>query len=166
MVWRVNEPTNNKNIKVGATYIRQNWEAIETVLGSTRLNNGTALPDYIPSGTDTWFYKDTAPTGWTIQSGLGDTLLAVKGGTTYTTGATSAGTWQQEDHTLTVDEMPAHSHTYTKPASPENRRRTNGSECVTSVETGTTSSVGGGQAHNHGNTWRPLARVGIIARKD
>lgn len=167
MAWRSSEPTNARNIPVGANYIRQNWSAIQTVLTADRLNNSTPIPDYVVSGTDMWFYADSAPTGWTLQGSLGDTVLAIKGGSTYTTGAASAGTWTQPSHTLTVDEIPAHSHTYTAPNNPENKRRTNGSACVTGVTAGTsTSSVGGGNSHNHGTSWRPLARVGIIARKD
>ena len=166
MVWRSTEPTNERNIPVGANYIRQNWTVIQTVLTADRLNNLTAIPDYVESGTDMWFYADSAPTGWTLQTDLGDTVLAIKGGDTYTTGAQVAGTWTQPDHTLTIDEMPSHSHTYTAPNDPENKRSTNGSSCVTSISaTSSTSSVGQDQAHNHGDSWRPLARVGIICKK-
>ena len=167
MTWRAAEPTNQRNIPVGSNYIRQNWEAIQAVCKLTRLNDGTPIPDYVPSGTDMWIYADSAPTGWTIQNSLGDTLLAVKGGSTYTTGADSAGTWTQPDHTLTEAEIPAHTHTLSPLTTGLNQRGVADTTCYRfATGTLTSSSYGGGGAHNHGDTYRPLARVGIIARKD
>lgn len=167
MTWRNTEPTNQRNIPVGADYIRQNWTAIQSVCTLSRLNAGTPIPDYVPSGTDMWIYADSAPTGWTLQSSLGDTLLAIKGGSTYTTGASSAGTWTQPDHTLTTDEIPAHTHTITPMTTGLNESGVADTTVYRASGVGITStSVGGDQAHNHGTTWRPLARVGIIARKN
>jgi len=61
------------------------------------------------SGTKMYFYSDTAPTGWTIDSGVADVLLAVKGGSNAynTSGGATAGTWTQPGHTHST---PAHTH--------------------------------------------------------
>lgn len=167
MVWRATEPTNQRNIPVGSNYIRQNWAAVQTVLTLSRLNAGTPIPDYVPSGSDMWFYADAAPTGWTIQLSLGDTILAIKGGSTYTTGAATAGTWTQPNHTLTTSEIPAHTHGITPFNSGVAQRGTaDTSVWRSNTGTGNTNTTGGGDPHNHGDTWRPAARVGIIARKD
>ena len=167
--WRVAEPGDATDVPVGAEYIRENNNQIQKVCGSARLAAGTYIPDYIPTGgtSSMWFYLNAAPVGWTEVASLGDTLLAIKGGVTYTTGGASAGTWQLPDHTLTTDEIPAHTHTYTAPNSPENKRKTAGNACVTGITAGvSTSSSGGGLAHNHGLLFRPASRVGIICTLD
>lgn len=167
MAWDADTPADADTAASMMTGTLANWTEIQTVCTSTRMDNLTAIPDYFPTGTVCFFYKDAAPTGWTLFSDASDELLAIKGGSVYEFGGQQAGTWQQPDHTLTVDEIPSHSHTYTAPNSPENKRRTNGSSIVTGISAGTsTSSVGGGQAHNHGTSWRPSARVGILCTKD
>lgn len=169
MTWRVTEPSDSTDVPVGAEYIRENNVQLQSVCTSARLAAGTAIPDYIPTGGTTamWFYLNAAPAGWTEVAALGDTLLAVKGGATYTTGGAGAGSWDLPNHTLTVDETPAHTHTYTMPNAPESKRKTAGSLCVTGTTAGaTTSSIGGGGGHSHGSTWRAAARVGIICTKD
>lgn len=167
--WRGSEPADATDIPVGAEYIRENNDQISLVCGSARLADGTYIPDYIPTGGTSamWFYLDAAPSGWTEVGSLGDTLLAIKGGATYTTGGAGAGAWMLPSHAVTEDEMPAHTHTYTAPSPPTKSRRTGGSLCVKSLLPGTsTSSVGGGAVHTHGDTFRPAARVGIICTKD
>ena len=57
-----------------------------------------------------WVYRNTAMTGWAVDAGVSDKVLALKGGATYTTGATSAGTWTQPNH---VHTGPNHDHTST-----------------------------------------------------
>jgi len=41
----------------------------------------------------TWVYRDSAMDGWSVDSSVTDKVLAVKGGTTYTAGAATAGSW-------------------------------------------------------------------------
>jgi len=129
----------------------------------------------------TYFYQNTAPNKWTAES-FTDALLAVKGGSVYTTGASYSGTWTQPDHTLTADEIPAHdhgeegAHTHTASAWALNggtggsgyREVGRSSSSKTSSSDGdhTHAAVGSGNAHNHGNTWRPYAAVGLICTKD
>jgi hypothetical protein len=120
-------------------------------------------------GTIAWFYQATAPSGWTIVPSTSDLMLATQGGTVYTTAGTQQGTWQQANHTLTLNEIPSHNHRVPagKDSSgsggdPKYARRANDLD-VNSVIT--TDSKGGGAGHNHGNTWRPLAAVGVLCRK-
>jgi len=138
--------------------------------------------DVIPAATKMWFYADSAPTGWTIDGTPSDELLGIKGGATYTTGGVQAGTWTQPnhahttpDHSLTAAENGAHTHTFQvardNTGSGPNRASASNNAYESSD---TTESSGSGDAHNHGNTgnsatantWRPLARVGIICSKD
>ena len=115
-----------------------------------------------------WTYQDTAPTGWTIMSGVSDTLIATKGSasTYYITGETQAGTWTQSDHILTTDEMPSHTHTRLAATQPYDFHISRGGIFpLTNVYSRNTGSAGGDQAHNHGDTYRPLANVGIIILK-
>lgn len=164
MVWTVTEPAGSTTIPNGAMYIRGNNTAIQAVLTAARLNAGTVIPDIFVGGglVKTWFYLNVAPTHWTEVAALGDTLLAVKGGTTYTTGGATAGTWTQPSHALVTAELPAHTHatgSYTDIGA------AGGRICLSLVGTGTarvTGSTGSGTAHNHGTTYRPAARVGII----
>jgi len=123
------------------------------------------------SGTKAWFYQNTAPSGWTLDSTPADALLAVKGGSQAynVSGGNQAGTWTQPDHTLTVDEMPSHTHGQ-KDACAGSGNVCSGDYNISAYYGGEitvfTESVGGGQAHNHGSTYRPLAQVGIICTKD
>ncbi len=146
-----------------------------------------------PAGTKAWFYQDTAPTGWTLDATPSDALLAVKGGTTYTTGGAQVGTWTQpnhthngpshthatSDHVLTIAEMPLHTHGMYINAT--GLGGGNGWFMTTSGSENNTSPTGGDTAHSHGNTgaggtgatdggatantWRPLAQVGIICQR-
>jgi hypothetical protein len=154
----------------------------------------------IPSGTKMVFYQDTAPTGWTIQNTLDDKVVYVTKGSAaggQTGGAVhSTGTWTQPNHvhaggshthttgdvTLTIDQIPSHTHTvgYVEVG------LTPGSVARATLYSAgyafTSSKTGGGEAHNHGatgaggtentgngataNTWRPAAYCVIIATKD
>jgi hypothetical protein len=166
--WRPSEPQSSTEVPTGATYIVDNWTQIQAVLGSTKLTNGTAIPDYIPSGTKMWFYADTAPVGWTLDATPSDSLLAVKGGSTYTTGATQAGTWTQPDHTLDITEIPDHTHSTGASTS----ANSGGGATIyvfssSNPATGATLSSGSANsAHNHGSAYRNQANVGIICSRD
>jgi hypothetical protein len=154
----------------------------------------------IPSGTKMVFYQDTAPTGWTIANTLDDKVLYVTKGSAASGetggGVHSSGTWTQPNHvhavgshthttgdvTLTIDQMPSHTH-YVEYAQVGVTSGSVGRNVLLSSGTGwTSSSTGIGKAHNHGateaggtentgngataNTWRPAAYCVIIATKD
>jgi len=168
MAWDPDKPADADTAATMMTGVLANWTALQTVLTSTRLTNFTEIPDFFPEGTITFFYRDTAPAGWTIVDDLGDALLAVVGGATYTAGGQSAGTWTQPDHTLVEAEIPAHTHGFSNFST---EIITRGSADTTRYQqssggTKATSSTGGGTAHNHGDEWRPAGRVGILCAID
>ena len=114
-----------------------------------------------------WFYENTAPTGWTTATDLSasDAVLAIKGGSNdyNVNGGNVAGSWLTATHTLSVAEMAPHQHSYTG--------RSGTSIAITSVSavrslsnTTTTGSTGGDCSHNHGNTYRPYAAIGLLAQ--
>ena len=130
------------------------------------------LTNIATAGNKIWIYQNVAWTGWTIVA-VTDAVLAVKGGSQAynVTGGQVVGTWTQPDHTLATSEIPAHTHqlgsndsTAGDSATPNLREfirdygSGNGLAC-------TSSSTGGGTAHNHGTTYRPAACVGIVIEK-
>ena len=123
--------------------------------------------------TQAYFYLNTAPTGWTIDNTVEDCLLAVKGGSQLydNDGGTQNGSWTQPDHTLEPTEIPAHAH-----AGAVQSAGSGGSfsRYVGSQDEGaaviscyySSGSIGGGEPHNHGTTYRPYACLGIICTLD
>lgn len=138
-------------------------------------------PQYLGflNGTNCWFYQAAAPLGWTIIAGTGDRLLGVSdaSGNLYDGQAApaQAGDWQQTGWALTLTQMPYHGHQI-----PSNEREGTSPTYVCSGRTfdgevkrlstyGTGGNPSLGNAtdpHNHGNTWRPLANVGVLCTKD
>lgn len=135
------------------------------------------------TGTTTWFYLVSPPPGWQASDAQGDTLLAVKGTSASSTAYKDVGlrgNWQQANHALTIEQIPAHTHRVFKTKDNTGssndlgpvRGKTQSSAAFNTSHTGGKGSDtdhGSSSAitlgHNHGNTWRPLANVGILARK-
>jgi len=169
MTWDVSKPSASRDFLLAAGDIRDNNSAIEAVLGSTRLDDSITISELFPLYNETTmlFYMSAPPVGWTEVEDVGDSLVAIKGGTTYETGGTLSGSWQLPEHTLLLTEIPAHTHTYTSPNAPSASRRTNGGVIVTGVTVLTeTSSIGGSSVHDEGLTWRPAGRACIMASRD
>lgn len=126
-------------------------------------------------GTICYFYQLAAPVGWTIVPNTGDRILAVSDGTNQyasTAAGSPGGTWQQTGWALLPNQLPPHNHlipagkdSSDSPQNPGFARRATTSDPSTRI-----TSFGGnglnGDLHNHGNTWRPFANVGILAVKD
>lgn len=114
----------------------------------------------VPSGEMVLFYKDVIVTGYTLVAATNDTLVyitpgSVGGGTAGGT-AKVGGTWTQPDHILTTAEIPAHTHTIAYGEGIKYFGTVTGvAELDDATSPITTSSTGGGTAHNHGTTWRP-----------
>lgn len=158
MAYDSSKPADSQKIRTSASSIRNNFLELENALGPT-------LDVGFSGGVGIWVYANSIPTnllnaGWSTISSVGDTVLAVKGGSTYTTGGTTSGTWQLPDHTLTEDEIPAHTHDiFGNGIAVEFGA---GAVVVNTVGTVSSGSTGGGDPHNHGSTWRPAARVGLL----
>jgi len=138
--------------------------------------------DLIEAGTKMYFYQNTAPSGWTIDTTPADALLAVKGGSNAynVDGGNQAGTWTQPNHTHTG---PSHTHgtpfSFSTSYLRFNQNMISGTIDVTArisatgenaygepkliTEASGTGNTGGSAT---ANTWRPLANVGIICTKD
>lgn len=176
---------------VMASHINNVQDAIEALQAKVGVDGSSTtdtldylVKNFITSGRKVYLYENAAPTGWSIVS-VTDAVLAVKGGSNAynTTGGQTGGTWTQPDHTLTESEIPAHTHgsagAHTHSLGirqPSGNYQTDyktndGSDAGSmmssdSAGSHTHSSVGGGNAHNHGTTWRPKGAVGIIVSKD
>lgn len=123
--------------------------------------------------TYSWFYQTTAPLNWTIVPNSGDRILGTSDaqGNLYN-GAlqgTPSGTWQQTGHVLDVTEIPSHDHgitlyqVYTGNGSGHSKVAPGKNSTVTG--SARTDPTGTNAAHNHGNSWRPAAMVGILCQK-
>jgi len=132
--------------------------------------NGMAAAKFMLGNSNTiaWFYLNTAPPGWKALTTGADTVLGVSGGSQAynVNGGSQAGTWTQPDHTLTINEMPAHTHDYTGWNNYGAGNDVGGNRADQGSTTHSVQSTGGGTAHNHGTTYRPSASVGKLFQLD
>jgi hypothetical protein len=116
MVSALGESLSNKGYTISDASISTLITALSNIL--TKADFGTTAGTvcqgndarFIPAGTKMWFYQNTAPTGWVIDSTPADAILAVKGGSAAynVNGGMAAGTWTHPTHTHTG---PSHTHT-------------------------------------------------------
>jgi len=99
--------TNAADIVTNAADIATNVADIATNTADIAAN---ALLLLAPSGLKMYFYENVAPTGWTLDAGPADSLLAIKGGAQdyNDTGGQVLGSWTPTTHTHTG---PSHTHT-------------------------------------------------------
>jgi hypothetical protein len=112
-----------------------------------------------------WVYANAAEDGWIVDSSVTDRLLALKGGATYLTAGTQAGSWTWPSHTLTIAEIPSHRHA--PQSGYANFMSTTGSQVGGPGDNygrmDYTDYVGGDGGHSHGGTtFRPYAAVGTM----
>ena len=116
MVSALGESLSNKGYTISDASISTLITALSNILTKADFGTtaGTACQGndarFIPVGTKMWFYQNTAPTGWVIDSTPADAILAVKGGSAAynVNGGMAAGTWTHPTHTHTG---PSHTHT-------------------------------------------------------
>ena len=136
------------------------------------------------SGTNIVFYNDAAPTGWTINQNVDESAVRLSkgsgnsgvtagtgGGThnfsTVFTSVAESGTAGVGDHTLTVSEMPAHTHDVDgRQTSVNNTGSAPAGTTGTGIADKTTTSAGGGGAHSHTVDRRVKWAACIICGKD
>jgi len=124
----------------------------------------------IPAGTRMLFAQASAPLGWTQDNNHNDKVIRVVNSTT--TGAYPisweangyGGNWAVtgltvQGHTLTVDQIPPHNHSFTRSNYVNDNQGSLGLGIDGIMTTYTSGSAGGGLAHSHGMasdaSWRP-----------
>lgn len=150
--------------------------ATTTVLTSDGTDPSWQALDAFASGTRMLFQQTAAPTGWTKEVGATFDNIGLRV-VTGTVGGSTAGTdtWTATfspskataSHTLTISEMPAHTHdqdvnTLLGPSGIQ----PGDSGQVTMDIGGTTQSRGGGSGHTHNMTMDLQYRDVIVAAKD
>ena len=128
----------------------------------------------VPTGVIVMWSGTTSniPSGWVLCDGQNSTpdlrdRFIVGAGSTYNAAATGGST-STGSHTLTVAELPAHSHTFSytapnqqTPAAPHNLANNVGS--AGTVNTGT-NNTGDGAAHTHANSLPPYLALAYIMK--
>ena len=157
MVSALGESLSNKGYTISDASISTLITALSNILTKADFGTtaGTACQGndarFIPAGTKMWFYQNTAPTGWVIDSTPADAILAVKGGSAAynVNGGMAAGTWTHPTHTHTgpshTHTGPSHAHsilTHTHTFSAGAHTHTTGSLTLTAAQSGV-------PAHNH-----------------
>lgn len=100
--------------RIDASYINNIQDAVEALEAKIGVvDDPTDTMEYKITGfwnyspkTTIYLYNNTAPTNWTIVSGVGDSVLAAKGGSTFTTG----GSKQGDGWTITGIAAYSHNH--------------------------------------------------------
>ena len=157
----------------------------------TRLSAGTAgqhlatnssanAPEWVdmyptvPTGVIVMWSGTTSniPTGWLLCDGQNSTpdlrdKFIVGAGSTYNPAATGGST-STASHTLTVNEIPAHSHTFTYTAPAMNQPAPSFNQAnnvgAPGAATSGTTNTGGGQGHTHANSLPPYLALAYIMK--
>ena len=132
----------------------------DTTRNVLQRDNGTTWDDIggsFPSGTSTVFCQASAPVGWTKSTSNNDKALRVVSGSGGGTGGTVAfteysnHTHTASPHTLSITEIPAHTHNVTLlqfgPGGPDGPAAVG--DTTQFALTGATESSGSGGSHTH-----------------
>jgi hypothetical protein len=131
----------------------------------------TQSPEFA-SGTALLFPQAAPPSGWTIDATINDRVLTVSN----SSGGGTGGSWTISgltvgNTTLTLAQIPAHTHTYTATKDGNRTVANGGNTANDGTNTGTASgSAGSGGSHTHtmaaDGAWRPLYYNVIRATKN
>ena len=130
---------------------------------------GSGTADPIPTGSQTIWYNASAPSGWTAVA-LNDYAIKIvsNGSGAVTSGSVLYSVLFNrtlvDDHTLTTNEIPAHSHTYSGITGPSGSQL--GTSGGAAQGTYTSSLTGGGAAHNHGLDMRVQTAAFVLASRN
>jgi hypothetical protein len=161
------------NLAAAGTGVSNTFTGNQTISGNLTVANITisgAITGLIPTGTKMLFQQTAAPTGWTKDTTHDNKALRVVSGTagsggsvnftsafaSQTISGTSGATTQGGtvgDTTLTVNQIPSHSHNFTYnqndvDSSGGAKRAQNIAGTGQNISV-TTQSTGGGQSHTH-----------------
>jgi len=140
-------------------------------LKTSPAQSGELYMHVFATGTKAPFFQAAAPTGWTqdTTTGLNDALLRLVtgagGGTGGTTGFVASPLSTTNAHTLSISEMPAHTHSYTHVGGTGSQQFVSGAGIVVGAAA-TTGAAGGGAGHSHTITWAPKYIDMIVCTKD
>lgn len=163
--------SSNSNAFTVSTTVPQEWTNLVardlptssvsgTIVGSTVPASGSAQNESLPVGSIIIWSGTVAsiPTDWQLCDGTNSTpdlrdrfVVGARqdsGGVSMTNVSGSlTKTGGEAKHTLTIAEMPAHTHTYNEPIFPS-RYDGHSSPLCTGTQVSNSSSVGGSQPHN------------------
>jgi len=116
-----------------------------------------SVPAPFASGTAMLFVQTSAPTGWTKSTAHDNNALRIVSGAASSGGsvafttafASQAVSGVVGDTTLTINQIPAHTHSYTYYRGPAQGETTSASQLANTLVNGTTGSTGGGLSHTH-----------------
>jgi hypothetical protein len=121
--------------------------------------NAISSAAIFPVGTKMIFYQAAPPPGWTYETTNNDSMLrctSAFGGVAGGTQSPVNWTWQHAhttaDHTLTIAEIPSHSHNVSAAVVTGADLDGGGARNEVTSQSITTTSIGGGLPHNHGVT--------------
>lgn len=131
---------------------------------------GSSTADPVPAGSRTLWYNTSAPSGWTAVA-LNDYAIKIvtNGSGGVTSGSVAYSTLYArtatDATTLTLDQIPSHTHTSTAGAMEEVGAI--GADQVARYAAGTaTSAAGGGSSHTHNIDMRVLTAAFSLATRD
>lgn len=151
------------NIIYPQTSIKQVYINNETTIENKieTIENSIAEAGGVPSGLICMWSGDVVPSGWSLCNGKNGTpdlrdRFIVGSGNEYMIGDTGG----EKTHTLTVNEMPSHNHTYLEPNKMlGTAQKTSASDYYENTVSTNTSSTGGGQAHENRPPYYALAFI-------
>jgi len=116
-----------------------------------------SLSAIFPSGTAILFVQTSAPTGWTKSTAHDNKALRIVSGAASSGGSvafTTAFTSQAVagvvgDTTLTINQIPSHTHGYVYYRGPFSGETTSSQAHAGTLINGTTAATGGGLSHTH-----------------